>query len=95
MPDSFRKQGPQRNGDEIQCPQVRDTCCHLLHRKYRPYLTRGVFTLRTDNQALSWLKRYSMTRGMAARWIQRLDQYKFHVELQKETPKRGLPVKED
>ena len=51
--------------------------------KYRPYLTRGVFTLRTDNQALSWLKRYSMTRGMAARWIQRLDQYKFRVEHRK------------
>ena len=51
--------------------------------KYRPYLTREVFTLRTDNQALSWLKRYSMTRGMAARWIQRLDQYKFRVEHRK------------
>ena len=45
--------------------------------KYRPYLTRGKLTLRTDNSALSWLKRYSMTRGMAARWIQRLDQYHF------------------
>ncbi len=50
--------------------------------KYQPYLTRGKFTfkLRTDNRALSWLKRYSMTRGMAARWIQRLDQYHFDVE---------------
>ena len=47
--------------------------------KYRPYLTRAKFTLSTDNSALSWLKRYSMTRGMAARWIQRLDQYNFDV----------------
>ena len=51
--------------------------------KYRPCWIRGVFTLRTDNQALSWLKRYSMTHGLAARWIQRLDQYKFHVEHRK------------
>ena len=49
--------------------------------KYRPILTRAKFTLRTDNSALSWLKRYSMTRGMAARWIQRLDQYNFDVIL--------------
>ncbi len=51
--------------------------------KYRPYLTRGTFTLRTDNHALSWLRKYSMTRGMTARWIQRLDQYKFVVEHRK------------
>ena len=51
--------------------------------KYRPYLTRGAFTLRTDNHALSWLRKYSMTRGIAARWIQRLDQYKFMVEHRK------------
>ena len=51
--------------------------------KYRPYLTRGVFSLRTDNQALSWLKRYSMTIGMAAGWIQRFDQYKFRAEHRK------------
>ncbi len=47
-------------------------CCV---EKFRPYLTRGKFTLRPDNSALSWLRRYSMTRGMAARWIRRFDQY--------------------
>ena len=64
-------------------PQSEMLAAIYFIEKYRPYLTRGAFTLRTDNQALSWLKRYSMTRGMAARWIQRLDQYKFHVEHRK------------
>ncbi len=37
--------------------------------KFRAFLTRGEFALRADNNALSWLKKYSMTKGMAARWI--------------------------
>ncbi len=51
--------------------------------KYRAFLTRGEFILRTDNNALSWLKHYSMTKGMAARCIQKLDQCSFKIEHRK------------
>ena len=45
--------------------------------KFHSYLVGGEFTLRVDNQALSWLKTYSMDRDMFGRWIARLDQYHF------------------
>ncbi len=48
--------------------------------KFEAFLTRGEFTLWTDNSALSWLKKYSMTNNMAAHWIQRLDQYSLVIE---------------
>ncbi len=48
--------------------------------KYRPYLSRAPLRLCTDNRALSRLKKYNMTRGMATRWIQGLNQYKFTIE---------------
>ncbi len=51
--------------------------------KFEAFLCRAEFTLRTDNSALSWLKKYSMTTGIAARWIQRLDQFNFVVEHRK------------
>ena len=41
--------------------------------KFHSYLAGREFTLRVDNQALSWLKTYSMI----GRWIARLDQYHF------------------
>ena len=45
--------------------------------KFHPYLAGREFTLRVDNQALSWLKTYSMDQAMIGRWIARLDQYHF------------------
>ena len=45
--------------------------------KFRSYLSIREFTLRVDNQALSWLKTYSMGQAMIDRWIARLDQYHF------------------
>ena len=43
--------------------------------KFHSYLAGREFTLRVDNQALSWLKTYSMDQAMIGRWIARLDQY--------------------
>ena len=78
------------NGETKECliafgsaPKAEMLAAIYFVEKYRPYLSRARFTLRTDNRALSWLKKYSMTRGMAARWIQRLDQYKFTIEHRK------------
>ena len=45
--------------------------------KVHSYLAGREFTLRVDNQALSWLKTYSMDQAMIGRWIARLDQYHF------------------
>ena len=48
--------------------------------KYRCFLAGRKFILRVDNQALSWLKTYSMDLGMIGRWITRLDQYYFEIQ---------------
>ena len=45
--------------------------------KFHSYLAGREFTLGVDNQALSWLKTYSMDQAMIGRWIARLDQYHF------------------
>ena len=45
--------------------------------KFHSYLAGREFTLRVDNQALSWLKTYSLDQAMIGRWITRLDQYHF------------------
>ena len=49
-------------------------------RKLHSYLAPRRFTLRVDNQALSWLKTYSMDLGMVGRWLMFLDQYDIEIE---------------
>ena len=46
---------------------------------FHSYLAGRELTLRVDNQALSWLKTYSMDPAMIGRWIARLDQYHFET----------------
>ena len=48
--------------------------------KFEPFLIRKPFLLRVDNTALSWLRKYSMTNALCARWIQKLEQYSFTIE---------------
>ena len=48
------------------------------------------FTLRVDNQALSWLKTYSMDQTMIGRWIARLDQYHFKTIHRPRTQHRNV-----
>ena len=47
--------------------------------KFHSYLAGREFTLRVDNQALSWLKTYSMDQALIGQWIARLEQYHFKV----------------
>ncbi len=47
--------------------------------QYRTFLTPRKFTLRTDNQALAWLKTYSTSSTMVARWITRLSSFFFTI----------------
>ena len=49
-------------------------------KKIHSYLAPRRFVLRVDNQALSWLKTYSMDLGMVGRWIMYLDQYDMEIE---------------
>ena len=45
--------------------------------KFHSYLAGREFTLPVDNQALSWLKTYSIVQVMIGRWIASSDQYHF------------------
>ena len=58
--------------------------------KFHSYLAGREFTLRVDNQALSWLKSYSMDQAMIGRWIARLDQYHFRTVHRPRTQQRNV-----
>ena len=49
-------------------------------KKFHSFLALRKFILRVDNQALSWLKTYSMDENLIGRWLVVLDQYDFGVE---------------
>ncbi|MEO1519094.1 MAG: ribonuclease H family protein, partial [Bacteroidota bacterium] len=49
-------------------------------KKFESFLAPRQFTLRVDNQALSWLKTYSMTSGLVGRWLMILDQFDMVIE---------------
>ena len=52
-------------------------------KKFRPFLFHQEFTLRTDNSALGWLKRWSLHEGgMIARWILYLNSLSLKFEHQ-------------
>ena len=48
--------------------------------KNHSYLCPRTFTLRRDNQALSWLKTYSTDQALIGRWKMALEKYHFRVE---------------
>ena len=58
-------------------PKLEMYAFFLFIEKFHSYLAGRGFMLRVDNQALSWLKTYSMDQAMIGRWIARLDQYHF------------------
>ena len=49
-------------------------------QQFRPYLYRRYFTVRTDHNALKWLKNFKEPEGQVARWLQILSEYDFQVE---------------
>ena len=57
--------------------------------KNHSYLCPRKFTLRVDNQALSWLKTYSTDQALIGRWIMTLDKYHFRVEHRPRTQHRN------
>ena len=57
--------------------------------KNHSYLCPRKFTLRVDNQALSWLKTSSTDQALLGRWIMTLDKYHFRVEHHPRTQHRN------
>ena len=65
--------------------------------KNHSYLCPRKFTLRVDNQALSWLKTYSTDQALIGRWIMTLEKYQFRVEHRPRTQHRnadGLSIEQ-
>ena len=56
-------------------PKLETYAIFYFVEKFHSYLAGREFTLRVDNQALSWLKTYLMDQAIIGRWIARLDQY--------------------
>ena len=57
--------------------------------KNHSYLFARKFTLRVDNQALSWLKTYSTDQALIGRSIMALEKYRFTVEHRRRTQHRN------
>ena len=60
-------------------PKLEMLAAYFFVDKFHSYLVPRKFILRVDNQAVSWLKTYSMDMAMIGCWISRLDQYHFEV----------------
>ena len=46
---------------------------------FRPYLIGQQFTLRTDHGALTWLLQFKDPQGQLARWLEKIQEYNFHI----------------
>ena len=58
-------------------PKLEMFAVFYFFEKLHSKLAGREFTLRQDNQALSWLKTYSVDQDTIERWIARLDLYHF------------------
>ncbi|KAA3679211.1 uncharacterized protein DEA37_0009615 [Paragonimus westermani] len=58
------------------------TCREMIalvyfHKHFRPYLLGKPFKVRTDHQALQWLRNFREPEGQVARWLDYLQDYDF------------------
>ena len=70
-------------------PKLQMFAAYYFIVKYHSYLCPRKFTLRVDNQALSWLKTYSTDQALIGRWIMTLDKYHFRVDHRPRTQHRN------
>ena len=70
-------------------PKLEMFAAYYFILKNHSYLCPRKFTLRVDNQALSWLKTYSTDQALIGRWIMTLDKYHFRVEHRPRTQHRN------
>ena len=69
-------------------PKLEMFAAYYFILKNHIYLCPRKFTLRVDNQALSWLKTYSTVQALIGRGIMTLDKYHFRVEHRPRTQHR-------
>ena len=63
------------------CVTRRELLAVVFFTKYfRSYLLGHEFTIRTDHSALRWLKTTPEPIGQQARWLERLEEFTYHVE---------------
>ena len=70
-------------------PKLEMFAAYCFIVKYHSYLCPRKFTLRVDNQALSWLETYSTDQALIGRWIMTLEKYHFRVEHRPRTQHRN------
>ena len=70
-------------------PKLEMFAAYYFIVKNHSYLCPRKFTLRVDNQALSWLKTYSTDQALIGRWIMTLEKYHFRVEHRPRTQHRN------
>ena len=70
-------------------PKLEMFAAYYFILKNHSYLCPRKFTLRVDNQALSWLKTYSTDQALIGRLIMTLDKYHFRVEHRPRTQHRN------
>ena len=70
-------------------PKLEMFAAYYFIVKNHSYLCPRKFTLRVDNQALSWLKTYSTDQALIGQWIMTLDKYHFRVEHRPRTQHRN------
>ena len=70
-------------------PKLEMFAAYYFIVKNHNYLCPRKFTLRVDNQALSWLKTHSTDQALIDRWIMTLDRYHFRVEHRPRTQHRN------
>ena len=70
-------------------PKLEMYAAYYFILKNHSYLCPRKFTLRVDNQALSWLKTYSMDQAIIGRWIVALEKYHFSIEHRPRTQHRN------
>ena len=69
------------NGAELNYGPTKGELAAVLYfvQKYRHYLSHRVFLLRTDHQALNYLKTLKEPRGMEARWLSIISDFNFFM----------------
>ena len=65
---------------EYGAPKLEMYAAYYFILKNHSYLSPRKFTLRVDNQALSWLKTYSTDQAIIGRWIMALEKYHFSIQ---------------
>ena len=76
-PIVFGSKSLTRTQLNYDAPKLKMYAVFFFIEKFHSYLAGREFTLGVENQALSWLKTYSVDQAMIGRWIARLDQYHF------------------